>query len=240
MPEPRLLELARHMRAQDLEAGTEVVRQGERGDQFFVIARGMFEVVVSGQPAVLLGRGNYFGERALLQGAPRAASVVAVEPGRVYWLDQTTFDTLLANDLDVRDRLKAGLAYRADLAEMQLFRDLAPAELDLLLTRITPVVVDAGGTIIRQGERGQRFYVVRSGGVDVLRNDDHLARLGPGDAFGEIALLLDVPRTASVIASAPTQLLALDAEAFRDVLASYLGRGAELRRLSHLRLRTHN
>jgi len=240
LPEPRLLELARHMRAQDLEPGTEVVRQGERGDQFFVIARGIFEVVVGGQPAVLLGRGNYFGERALLKRAPRAASVIAVEPGRVYWIDQVTFDTLLAHDLEVRERLQARLAYRDELADMPLFRELGPAELDVLLGRIVPLTVDAGATIIRQGERGRRFYIVRSGTVEVSRDGEALAHLGAGEAFGEIALLFDVPRTASVVATKPSQLLALDADDFHDVLTSYLGRDSELRRLSHLRLRAQN
>src|SRR6266508_1073679 len=78
-----------------------------------------------------------------------------------------------------------------------------------------------------------------SGAVEVLRDGQLLARLGPGDAFGEIALLLDVPRTASVLAVAPTELLALEASAFRDLLAGYLGRAGELERLSYLRLRTH-
>ncbi len=80
---------------------------------------------------------------------------------------------------------------------------------------------------------------MRSGGVDVERDGQVLAQLGPGEAFGEIALLLDVPRTATVTATEPTSLLALDADDFRDVLTSYLGRASELERLSHLRLLTH-
>ena len=122
---------------------------------------------------------------------------------------------------------------------MTLYHDLAPAELDVLLTRMTPVTAAAEDVIIRQGEPGQRFYVVRSGGVEVERDGELLATLGPGDAFGEIALLLDVPRTASVVARAPTELLALEAHDFRDVLGSYLGRADELQRLSHLRLGSH-
>ena len=66
-----------------------------------------------------------------------------------------------------------------------------------------------------------------------------LAQLGPGEAFGEIALLLDLPRTATVAAIEPATLLALDAYDFRDLLASYLGRAGELERLSHLRLLSH-
>jgi CRP-like cAMP-binding protein len=157
----------------------------------------------------------------------------------VYWIDQLTFDALLAHDLEVRDRLRARLAYHAELAEMPLFRDLSATELELLVARFSPLSFEEGSTIIRQGARGQRFYVVRSGAVEVWRNDERLARLGPGEAFGEIALLLDIPRTASVMAVEPTLLLALEAEDFRDLLASYLGRADELQLLTRTRLRSH-
>ena len=139
----------------------------------------------------------------------------------------------------MRARLEAALAYRQDVAEMSLFRDLSPAELDVLLARLVPLHAQPGETIIRQGDSGERFYVVRSGAVEVQRDAQPLAHLGPGDAFGEIALLLDVPRTATVTAIEPTRLLALEAHDFRDLLAGYLGRADELQRLSYLRLRTH-
>jgi CRP-like cAMP-binding protein len=239
LPAARLLEVARAMQAQDVGPGAEIVRQGEQGDRFYLVAGGAFEVVVDGQPHYLLRRGDYFGERALLHRAPRAATVVATERSRLFVLQQAAFDALLASDLAVRSRLEAALAYRQDVAEMALFRDLSSAELDLLLARLVPLTADTGQTIIRQGDSGGRFYVVRSGGVDVERDGQQLAHLGPGEAFGEIALLLDVQRTANVTASEPTRLLALEAQDFRDLLAGYLGRAGELERLSHLRLRTH-
>jgi putative peptide zinc metalloprotease protein len=239
LPQPRLLEVARLMRAEDVARGTEVVRQGERGTRFYLIAEGAFEVYVDGQPVVRLGRGDYFGERALLHGTPRAATVVAVEHGRVFALDHQAFDALLASDLAARQRLEAALAYREEVEAMPMLQSLSPAELDVLLANMVPLSAAPREAIIRQGEPGQRFYVVRSGAVDVLRDGLVLARLGPGEAFGEIALLLDVPRTASVIAVEPTELLALEASAFRDLLAGYLGRAGELERLSYLRLRTH-
>ncbi len=239
LPQPRLLEVARLMRAEDVARGAEVVRQGERGTRFYLIAEGAFEVYVDGQPVVRLDRGDYFGERALLHGAPRAATVVAVERGRLFALDHQAFDALLASDLAARQRLEAALAYREEVEAMALFQSLSPAELDVLLANMVPLSAAPGEAIIRQGEAGQRFYMLRSGAVEVLRDGQLLARLGPGDAFGEIALLLDVPRTASVLAVAPTELLALEASAFRDLLAGYLGRAGELERLSYLRLRTH-
>jgi CRP-like cAMP-binding protein len=238
LPQERLLEVARAMRVEDVAPGTEVVRQGEPGACFYLVGQGAFEVLVDDLPRVRLGRGDYFGERALLNRAPRAATVVAVAPSRVFSLQQADFDTLLAHDLATRERLIQAVAYREQVADMPLFRDLAPAELDLLLVRLQPQSAQPGEVIIRQGDLGHRFYIVRSGRVEVVRDGGVLAELGP--AFGEIALLLDVPRTATVTAAERTELLTLDAQAFRDLLASYLGRGEELSRLSHLRLSTHH
>jgi putative peptide zinc metalloprotease protein len=239
LPAARLLEVARAMQAQDVDRGVEVVRQGEPGDRFYLIARGAFEVIVDGQSRVRLSRGDHFGERALLHGAPRAATVLSVEPSRVFVLDRTAFDVLLASDLGVRTRLETALEYRAEVAEMELFRDLSSAELDVLLGRLVPLAVEPGEVIIHQGDSGERFYVIRSGRVEVTRDGQSLAHLGAGDAFGEIALLLDVPRTATVTATEAIELLALEAHDFLDLLAGYLGRAGELERLSHLRLRTH-
>jgi len=139
----------------------------------------------------------------------------------------------------VRARLEEALDYRQGVAEMPLFRDLSPAELDVLLARLVPLEAATGETIIRQGDSGERFYIVRSGAVEVERDAQPLAQLGAGEAFGEIALLLDVPRTATVTAIQPTRLLALEAHDFRDLLAGYLGRADELQRLSYLRLGMH-
>jgi putative peptide zinc metalloprotease protein len=239
VPAARLLEIARAMRAEDVAAGAEVVRQGEAGDRFYLVARGAFEGRVDNRAVVRLGRGDFFGERALLQRATRAATVMATEPGQIFVLERHDFERLLAGDLAARQRIEAALAFRDEVAAMPLFHDLAPAELDVLLPRLTPVSASRGEVIVRQGDHGDRFYVVRSGTLRVERNGESLARLGPGDAFGEIALLLEVPRTATVTATEPTTMLALEADGFRDVLASYLGRASELERLSHLRLLSH-
>jgi putative peptide zinc metalloprotease protein len=239
LPVARLVEIARAMHAEDVPTGAQLVRQGEFGDRFYVVAQGVFEVLIDGQPRLRLARSDYFGERALLRHVRRAATVVAIEPGRVFALSAADFDAFLAGDLALRGRLSESLEYRTEVAEMTLFQDLSPGELDVLLNRLVPIDAARGQTVIEQGDHGERFFIVRSGALEVRRDGVCLARLERGDAFGEIALLLDVPRTASVVAMEPSQLLALDARDFHDVLESYLGRTVALQRLSHLRLRSH-
>jgi CRP-like cAMP-binding protein len=128
------------------------------------------------------------------------------------------------------------LSYRAEVAAMPLFRDLSDAELDLVLARLTPASVLAGEIIIQQGEQGDRFYLIRSGSVAVEQDGRQIGLLGPGDTFGEIALLLEIPRTATIRAIAPTALLALDTQDFENVLAGYCRRAGDLAWLGYHRL----
>ena len=232
----RLMEVAEAMRAEDVWPGTEVVGQGQQGDRFYVIVHGAFEVFVNGEFDRRLGPGDYFGERALIHDAPRAATVVATERGRIVSLARDAFRETLAQDLAIRSRLEAALEDRQRLGETQLFRDLSPTELDLLLAKVERVSVSEGSVVLRQGQPGDRFYLVRSGAVEVERDGTHVAVLREGEAFGEISLLLSVPVTATVRAIEDTELLALSGEDFRDVLVRYCDRAAELEQMTHVRL----
>jgi hypothetical protein len=100
------------------------------------------------------------------------------------------------------------------LRAIPMFQPMAQPAFELVVGRLIPIVSPAGATPIRQGDEGDRFYVVEDGEAAVTVDDREIARLGPGDHFGEIALLRDVPRTASVVALSELHLLALEREDF--------------------------
>jgi CRP-like cAMP-binding protein len=239
LPKERLLEIARHLRPLWVEAGETIYQAKDAASDFFIIGSGRVELQIDGRPRQQLGPGEFFGEQALLHEGPREATAVAVESGRLFALDRGAFHATLEHDVEIRDRLKANLAYRHELSQAPLFRHLSATERDLLLEHFVPVSAAPGQVIVREGEPGDRFYVVQSGEVKVIKGGAEIARLGPGEAFGETALLLNVPRTATVRAGPRTELLALGAEDFHDLLLAYCRREGAVERLSHLRMVAH-
>jgi MFS family permease len=95
-----------------------------------------------------------------------------------------------------------------------IFAPLPLATLERLSHDLEPVEVPAGEDVIVQGEVGDRFFLIEAGGVEVFEDGVFRRNEGPGESFGEIALLHDVPRTATVRATEPTRLLSLEREHF--------------------------
>jgi MFS family permease len=95
-----------------------------------------------------------------------------------------------------------------------IFAPLRPAALEGLAARLESARVDGGVDVIREGEVGDRFYVVAEGRVEVEQDGRPLRSLGPGECFGEIALLRGTPRTATVRAAGPVLVYSLDGEEF--------------------------
>ena len=110
------------------------------------------------------------------------------------------------------------------LATLPFLADVPRAELRHVASFLRNEEVEAGQLVVRQGARGDRFYLLLDGQVRVVRiaaagHEERLATLGPGDYFGEAALVANVPRTATVVAETPSRLLSLDAGHFRRWLA---------------------
>jgi MFS family permease len=119
------------------------------------------------------------------------------------------------------DEAPAPIEELALLREIPLFRPLPPPVLEQLASSLIPVKAAPGDAIIREGEPGDRFYVVRSGEVEVSSGGETVATLGPGDYFGEIALLRDVPRTATVTVKRDVELYALERDEFLGAVTGH-------------------
>jgi CRP-like cAMP-binding protein len=104
------------------------------------------------------------------------------------------------------------------LQGVPLFASCSKAELERIASLADELDLAEGATLIREGERGREFLVVVDGTVRVTKRGRTVRELGSGDFIGEIALISDVPRTATVTATSPVRLLVVTDRAFRGLI----------------------
>ncbi len=107
------------------------------------------------------------------------------------------------------------------LRSTRIFAPLPTPMLERLARNLVPISVPDGSVVITQGEAGDRFYAIVEGTVEVFVDGRPITTLGPGGSFGEIALIRDVPRTATVVATSESRLLALDRDEFLRAIVGH-------------------
>lgn len=123
------------------------------------------------------------------------------------------------------------------LESFAVFADLPVEELDRIAGAMSEVQIEAGDTVVTDGEYGYVLYFVEDGEADVLVDGSQAGhRIGPGDTFGEIALLVTGRRTATIVARTPMRLLALFDQDFQRIRAGVPELDRSLRRLGGQRL----
>ena len=106
------------------------------------------------------------------------------------------------------------------LRPIDLFKALTPQQLTDVAEHVKKRHFAAGETIVREGEPGEEFFVISDGEVEVIRADHEVARLGPGDFFGEVALISGEPRNATVVARTSVDTYVLGKSDFEAALAT--------------------
>jgi predicted MFS family arabinose efflux permease len=108
------------------------------------------------------------------------------------------------------------------LRRIPIFAPMAATSIERILAELIRFDVPAGEVLIREGEPGDRFYVVAEGRAQVVRDGVVIAERGPGEYFGEIALLHDVPRTATITALTPMRMIAIERDRFLEAVTGHL------------------
>jgi putative peptide zinc metalloprotease protein len=241
--------LASQLKEERRPAGATIVRQGDPGDRFYLIVDGQASVSVetAGVSSVVaeVGPMDYFGERALIEAAPRAASVRAETEVRLLSLTAGKFRASLQQYVEADVALRSALDELAEMDRFPLLQPLGPQERQVLIRYLRPVTFFAGAEIVRQGEPADAFYLLRSGRAAVTRRDQtgaeiELQTLAAGEFFGEIGLLTELPRVATVRALEETRVWSLDAQSFQNLLGQYFNLGERLMPVARDRLLQDN
>uniref|UniRef100_A0A3B3VSB9 cAMP-dependent protein kinase type II-alpha regulatory subunit n=1 Tax=Poecilia latipinna TaxID=48699 RepID=A0A3B3VSB9_9TELE len=205
-----------------------IIDQGDDGDNFYVIDRGVYDIFVAKDGVnVCVGKYNNkgsFGELALMYNTPRAATIVATEEGALWGLDRATFHRLI-----VKNNAKKRRTYEAFIECVPLLNCLELSERMKIVDVLGVRTFNDGDRIIAQGDKADCFYIVESGEVKILiktktkagkqdNTEVEVARCSRGQYFGELALVTNKPRAASVYAVGETKCLVIDVQAFERLL----------------------
>eukprot|EP00440_Ansanella_granifera_P041749 gb/GFBE01045267.1/.p1 GENE.gb/GFBE01045267.1/~~gb/GFBE01045267.1/.p1 ORF type:complete len:450 (+),score=157.44 gb/GFBE01045267.1/:1-1350(+) len=207
------------------EAAEKVIQEGDDGECMFLIEEGVAECfkVINGEDKCVktCTVGDVFGELALLYNCPRAASVVCKEKCTLWELDRATFTNI------VKD---AAATKRSTLSEflkkVPLFSNIDQYEMMTMADALKVETIEGEGTtIINQGEMGDRFFVVVEGECVAMKafvegqTPQQVMTHKVGDYFGELSLISNAPRAASVKTSTPeVKLMSMDRKTFKRLL----------------------
>eukprot|EP00927_Polykrikos_kofoidii_P018281 TRINITY_DN18449_c0_g1_i1.p2 TRINITY_DN18449_c0_g1~~TRINITY_DN18449_c0_g1_i1.p2 ORF type:complete len:337 (-),score=75.79 TRINITY_DN18449_c0_g1_i1:128-1138(-) len=214
------------------DVGEDLIRQGEQGDRLYIVQAGLVDVFVArpgadgvvdtsvkGPKVVSLGAGALFGELALMYTAPRAASVTVAEPSILWSLDQEPFKMLLMQQGQSQYEM-----YEGWLSEVDILKVLNHYELSRLSELLQAELFDGGEVIIQQGDAGDKFYILEDGSCAAFINGDEGEKEvktydEQGAYFGEIALLTDARRKATIRATGTgAAVLSISKDDFVEVL----------------------
>jgi cAMP-dependent protein kinase regulator len=200
-----------------------IIHEGDEADNFYIIESGRCKVFKKkGDRDVQVGTinaGQYFGELALINGGTRNASVIADGPKTVCWgLDQTSYLGLLKEHHGQKRQ-----RYRTLLRNVPFLKALQDYEILLVADALQPVNPGDGEVIMKQGDSGDEFFIILEGECSVRKRSDdseekEVGRLKAGAYFGELALLRNTPRAATVIAGPKCKLIKLDSKSFNRLL----------------------
>jgi len=203
----------------EFETGQEIIKQGDKGDKFYVLDEGTCDISIAGKGSVLKAtKGIAFGELALLHNAPRAATVTTESMVTAWYIDELTFKSILMgkSKQDSED-------YQTFLKGVPILKGLDDAQITELAGCLKEAEYAAGKIIIAEGDEGNSFFIIRDGEVKCTKSgksDEVSRRLKRGDFFGELALLSADKRQASVTAVGDTTVLMIARAEFTRLLGS--------------------
>ncbi|MBF0101447.1 MAG: peptidase domain-containing ABC transporter [Desulfobacterales bacterium] len=225
LPEHILNHLEKRLSIQFFQIGDLIIRKGEPADGFYLIFFGKVRVLDDTQQdqsitLALLGKGESFGEHALLSKNPAKYSVRAAAQTMLLKLSVEDFDQLTHEFPEFKQRLESRITKHVEcnfLKKIHLFSGLKPQEIQALLNCIETLQLAKGDYLFHEGDIRDAVYIVRDGELKIVKESAEnliLARFNPGTLIGETALLYQTPHSVSAVADAESVVLRLTKEKF--------------------------
>ncbi|KAI8362635.1 camp-dependent protein kinase regulatory subunit [Blakeslea trispora] len=222
LDEDQYLDVVNAMAEKQVAKDTTVIEQGGVGDFFYVVESGTLDCFIGDTKVTNYEAGGSFGELALMYNAPRAATIIATSDCVLWALDRVTFRTILMENTSRKRRM-----YEYFLSEVALLKSLESYEKHKIADALESVYFEDGQEVIKQDDVGDQFYIIESGKAVVLKTDangdaQQVNQLERGSYFGELALLNDAPRAATVVAEGRLKCATLGKKAFTRLLGPVL------------------
>eukprot|EP00457_Paulinella_chromatophora_P002581 gb/GEZN01002586.1/.p1 GENE.gb/GEZN01002586.1/~~gb/GEZN01002586.1/.p1 ORF type:complete len:661 (+),score=85.48 gb/GEZN01002586.1/:123-2105(+) len=227
--EPEFLsKVATVLKFQKIAPSTNIIRQGDLGQEMYFILSGSVDVIVNGRVVKALKEGSFVGEVSLLFGDVRTATVRTKAPCEVYVLSRISFDEILEQYPKCIDAIYGAAQETKHLKEffikkIALFEDVASdAEFILNMSlALSSRSFRPGEDIVCEGDYGDNMFLVARGQTVVLKENKEVARLQSGQFFGELSLLYRERRNATIRAENYCHLYALSQDAFETLAVAF-------------------
>jgi len=232
--EENLERIAKRLSIEEFPKGSVLCKEGDTDNVALFLLEGGVEIRSrETSMARVLQAGTPDAFFPLAPGRPRPATITTTTPARIFRIDNASLDRAVLLDVvsttitRLRDRdgesFKGDSEWLEEMMQNPAFRRLPRERLSLLLLRFEPQAVKAGEAVIRQGDPGEYYYVIKDGRFAVARKDEQgkvqvLSEIKRGAVFGEEALLLDTPRNASIIALGDGLVMRLPRAEFEELL----------------------
>jgi CRP-like cAMP-binding protein len=231
LSEENLRVLSHKARIQKLGQGEILFREGDVDKETWFLMAGEVELLKGRKVVSAITVGGEDARYPLAPEQPRAYTARTATEAECLVVDGRTLDIMLTWDQEAAGYEVVELGEGKDsgdwmlrLLEQESFQRIPPANIHRLLESLEPVRVSAGDVVIKQGDPGDYFYVVKQGRCRVIRETPRkpegvvLNHLGPGDGFGQDALISGGPRTATIVMETDGELMRLNKDDFHELL----------------------
>jgi CRP-like cAMP-binding protein len=233
MPESLVLSALQEGHLEHYVRGATILQQGAVGETCYVIRGGRCEVHVEDLAGrvvetAVLGPGHLFGEVALLKDVPRTATVRALDNLEVIALSRETFLAMVDRSEVPRDEITQVLRIHIFLKQVELLRGVGAEGMRTLLKAVRVHRPETGDVVVRQGQEGYSMFLIYQGKFKVSAGSHTVATLGPGQYFGEIALVTGAVRTATVTCLEAGVVVEVPARTYQQVIVREFASGVLL------------